>query len=188
MYWCTEYVYSFRRKAVLFLRRKVMSPLQISKSSSCHAWSCFMMMNWPKWLLCLRMIWTDFVAEVKDKDSKVGETLCDYDVMTKCCVMSVSGRAGQSQSTSRELWLTGKCSVAAWHSHSEHGDTGDAGGRDDQGVSDPGDPEVPGGDQQGGGRERQVLPVEDAEGIFKDSCVAKIDKCNLHRKFVGRSE
>ena len=34
------------------------------------------------------MIWTDFVAEVKDKDSKVGETLCDYDVMTKCCVMS----------------------------------------------------------------------------------------------------
>ena len=171
----------------MFLRRKVMSPLQISKST-CHAWSCFMMMNWPKWLLCLWMIWTDFVAEVKDKDSKVGETLCDYDVMTKCCVMSVSGRAGQSQSTSRELWLTGKCSVAAWHSHSEHGDTGDAGGRDDQGVSDPGDPEVPGGDQQGGGRERQVLPVEDAEGVFKDSCVAKIDKCNLHRKFVGRSE
>ena len=49
----------------------------------------------------LRMIWTDFVAEVKDKDSKVGEALCDYDVMTKCCVMS--GRACQSQSTSREL-------------------------------------------------------------------------------------
>ena len=48
------------------------------------------------------MIWTDFVAEVKDKDSKVGEALCDVMiVMTKCCVMS--GRAGQSQSTSREL-------------------------------------------------------------------------------------
>ena len=52
-------------------------------------------------LLGLWMIWTDFVAEVKDKYSKVGEALCDYDVMAKCCVMS--GRAGQSQSTSREL-------------------------------------------------------------------------------------
>ena len=181
MYWNTEYI-------LLFLRLKVMSPLQISKSTCrCHAWSCFMMMNWPKWLLYLWMIWTDFVAEVKDKDSKVGEALCDVMiVMTKCCV--TSGRAGQSQSTSRELWLTGKCSVAAWLSHSEHGDTGDARGRDDQSVSDPGDTEVPGGDQQGGGRERQVLSVEDAEDVFKDPCVPKVDKCDLHRKFVGRSE
>ena len=97
-------------------------------------------------------------------------------------------RAGQSQSRARELWLTGKCSVAVWLSHSEHGDTGDTGGRGDQGVGHPGDPEIPGGDQQGGGGERQVLPVEDAEDVHKKPSVTKIDECYLDGKFVGKSQ
>ena len=93
-----------------------------------------------------------------------------------------------SDPVSCDWHLAGKWSVANWHSHSEHGHTGDTGGRGDQGVGDPGDQEVPGGDKQGGGGEWQVLSVEDAEGVSKDPSVPKIDKCYFHRKFVEQSQ